>query len=74
MVYAIDVWWNMNKTFRVEAKSREEAEAIVDKEMEKLICQPNGAVNPLDEGFECGDDYESKVSGEGETADEIRYY
>ena len=76
-VYAVDVWYTLAKCFRVEASSRDEAERMVRETIEErfgnALAGQAGHV-AADMGFDDGEEYETKVSGEYGKDGEPEYY
>lgn len=76
-VYAVDIYETVSRCMMFEASSQEEAEkkaaAFMDERL--LGCTREEALNELrDLGFEDGEDFEYKVSGECNSDGDIEYY
>lgn len=66
--FAVDVHWDVARSYVVEAETREEAQRIVQERVDK------GEMCVWNEGFEATDDVEVSTSGEEKNNGEIMYY
>jgi hypothetical protein len=66
--YLVDVHWDVAKCYRVEAESAEEAQAIIQKQMDE------GELSYFDDGYESTDDTSVETMGEQDENGEEIYY
>ncbi len=66
--YLVDVHWDVAKCYRVEAESAEEAQAMIQKQMD------NGELSYFDDGYESTDDNSVDVAGEQDENGKEIYY
>ena len=65
--FAVDVHWDVARSYEVEAETREEAQRIVQERVDK------GEICVWNDGFEATDDVDIKTSGEETVNGEIMY-
>ena len=77
-VYAVDAWYTLAKCFKVEARSRAEAEKIVEDKIKKILCgalPSDGGRIAAEMGFEDCETFEVAVSGKADKkTGEIEYF
>ena len=66
--FAVDVHWDVARSFVVDAESREEAQRIVQAKVDA------GEICVWTDGFEATDDCEVKTSGDEKVNGEIQYF
>lgn len=66
--FAVDVHWDVARSYVVEAESAAEAQKIIQAKIEA------GEICVWNDGFEATDDYEVETSGEEKNDGEIMYY
>ncbi len=66
--FAVDVHWDVAKSYEVEAESREEAQKIIQEKVDA------GEICVWTDGFEAMDDVEVRTSGEETKEGEIQYF
>lgn len=66
--FAVDVHWDVARSYEVEAESREEAQKIIQAKVDA------GEICVWTDGFETTDDVEVRTSGEETKEGEIQYF
>lgn len=72
--YAVDVYVNLAKCYRVQADSREDAEKKVEGMVDAILSRAGAPQSLVDAGFEECDVDELGCHGEGPTEEDIEYF